>query len=117
MVDPRIMDAYFAGLIDGEGHIALSKKSPTSFRPVVVVEMTCEKTIRALHTHFGVGTVRFVPRRKEHHKDQWKWRTVCNGAREVLSRIRPFLITKAVAADVVLNHVGMFRRKKPKDEA
>jgi hypothetical protein len=117
MLDPRLMDAYFAGLIDGEAHITLTQRSPTSFRPVVVVEMTCEKTIRALHTHFGVGTVRFLPRRKEHHKDQWQWRTLYTGAREVLRRVRPFLITKAVDADVVISHVGVGRGRRLKSEA
>lgn len=117
MIGQRLRDAYFAGLLDGEAHIALTRKFPNSFCPTVAVEMTCEKTIRALHLHFGVGTVQFVPRRKEHYKDQWKWRTVYNGAREVMSRVRPFLITKAIDADKIIHHIGVGRGNRAKSEA
>jgi len=104
-VDEMILkDAYFAGLIDGEGHVKLTQKRPNSLRPMVTVEMTCERTVMAIYQHFGVGTVRAIPRRKPHHKDQWQWRTVYNGALSVLRRTRPFLITKADDADRVLTY-------------
>lgn len=100
-----LRDAYFAGLIDGEGYISMKSKGiGKSKRPAIEVKMTCEETIRALHKHFGVGNVRFVPSPPNHPtwKNQWKWYATSLAAEAAISRISPYLITKREAALFVL---------------
>ena len=99
-----LMDAYFAGLIDGEGYIAIAKKDAKTLREKVSVKMTCEKTVRSLHDHFGVGAIAFKPRQNPKWQNQWEWYCVCRSAYVVLDRIRPYMIAKADAADVVIQH-------------
>ncbi|MGB3653675.1 MAG: hypothetical protein WBA41_21005, partial [Rivularia sp. (in: cyanobacteria)] len=85
-----LIDAYCAGLIDGEGYIAVAKKDAKTLREKVSVKMTCEKTVRFLHHHFGVGAVRLVPRQNPKWQNQWEWYCVCESARFVINRIRPY---------------------------
>lgn len=101
-------DAYFAGLIDGEGSIGLMRKGG-GLRQRVKVNMTHEETVLALQRHFQIGTVRPRKRGKPHHKDQWVWTVYYYDARAVLTRILPFLITKRDDAEKVLQYVP----KKP----
>lgn len=98
----EIKDAYFAGLIDGEGHISIHSRGAnrTKGRPIIVVAMTCERTINAIRDHFGVGTVR-PAKVKEGCKPQWRWRVSYKNARIVADRIRPYLITKEEALQKV----------------
>ena len=98
----KLLDAYFAGLIDGEGTIDVyDHKGGTKRRPVVKVNMACEATIRRIQEHFG-GSV--MPKKvyREHYKPQWHWIVTHSRAIYVASRIRPYMITKAALADKVL---------------
>lgn len=95
----RIKDAYFAGLIDGEGHIGFTSCGG-NFQPTIQVKMTCEKAIRALHEYFG-GSVQMRKPDKPHHKPQFTWRVRYSAAAPVIARVRPYLLTKQDAADVV----------------
>jgi hypothetical protein len=97
----EILNAYFAGLIDGEGNLNVYPACKgTKLRPVVKVNMTCEKTINRLQAHFG-GSVckKKVP---EGRKPQWHWCVTYHKAIAVVQKIRPYLITKAESADRVL---------------
>lgn len=93
-MDKLLLDAYFAGLIDGEGNVAIYKLSGGNVRPVIKVDMTCEATINALHAHFGgyKGTKKIKD--NPTHKPQWRWEVTFAKAIEVAKRIEPFLITK-----------------------
>ena len=98
-----LLDAYFAGLIDGEGTVAVFPyKNGTLRRSVIKVDMTCEKTIRALHAHFGgyIGSKKIES--LKNRKPQWRWEVTFSKAKEVAKRIRPYLITKANGADDVI---------------
>jgi hypothetical protein len=114
MTNPDLRDAYFAGLIDGEGYIHLAPKRG-SFRQHVKVNMTCEKTVLAIRDHFKVGKVRPRKKEKPHHKDQWLWQVYYYDARMVLTRILPFLITKRGDAEKVLEYVPR-RRGGPRKQ-
>jgi LAGLIDADG DNA endonuclease family protein len=96
--------AYFAGLIDGEGHIGIYKPKTENgnYRKIrIKVNMTSEETVMALKEFFGG----FVLMRKAVSgcKQQWEWRVDCKKARGVLELIRPWLITKASKADEALS--------------
>jgi hypothetical protein len=101
-VDRVLRDAYFAGLIDGEGNIgshSAGRRNPVTgehqVKPIIQVKMTCEKTIRALHEHFGVGHVVYQDGDQPGWKPSWRWRATTLSARKVAEVIRPYLITKA----------------------
>lgn len=106
----ELLNAYFAGLIDGEGTVSVFPyKNGTLLRPVIKVDMTCEKTILALQQHFGgyVGSkkIELLSNRKK----QWRWEVTFTKAKEVAIKIRPYLITKAAGADDVIAHVSKSR--------
>lgn len=98
-------NAYFAGLIDGEGCLFLEKRSGSragQVRPTIEVGMTCKLTIEALRAAFG-GNITFKAA-KGTRKDQWRWRVQDRRAREVLAYIYPHMITKREDADLLLAH-------------
>lgn len=100
-METKTLDAYFAGLIDGEGTVDVyPHKQGSKLRPVVKLNMTCEKTVRAVAAHFGgsVMTKKVAPG----HKPQWHWIVTFNRAILVAARIRPYMITKAENADRIL---------------
>jgi len=100
-MNKNLLNAYFAGLIDGEGTVAVfPHKGGTLVRPVIKVDMTCEKTIRALHAHFGGYCA--VKKTDKKNKPQWRWEVTFQKARNVALEIRPYLITKADGADAVI---------------
>ena len=98
----QIRDAYFAGIIDGEGFIGFSSNGKIK-RPVVQVRMTCEKTINAIREHFECGNISAMPPEKSHYKPSWMWRATNISSVIVLKRVAPYLITKLDAANFVLN--------------
>lgn len=109
-METNIRDAYFAGLIDGEGYIGFAKKGLNGRRPIISVNMTCEKTLLAIQSHFGVGTVRPKPKRPP-ERMQWIWRVYYFDALAVAQRIGPYLITKADNVSALLSYTP--KRKSP----
>jgi hypothetical protein len=98
----KLKDAYFAGLIDGEGCIRMDRLvSEHRETPCVEVKMTCRKTIEALRDHFGFGTIFERKPEKPHYKPQWRWRVRNKSAALVLQRVLPYLITKRREAEAV----------------
>jgi hypothetical protein len=99
-VERVLRDAYFAGLIDGEGNIAVQRQGKNGYmRPIIEVKMTCETTILALRTHFGMGHITWQPGDQVGWKPSWRWRVTTRSARLVAEVIRPYLITKADALE------------------
>lgn len=105
----KSLDAYFAGLLDGEGYIAIAKKDAKYYRQKISMKMTCKQTVDAIHAHFGVGAVRFVPRQNPKWKDQWEWYCTYDNARMVAERILPFSITKRIDIQRLLEHKSIKR--------
>ena len=113
----ELRDSYFAGLIDGEGCIGLHSHGAKKHRRITIgVAMTCEKTVRALHAHFGVGGVALIKSANPKWKDQWRWRTSARVAREVLEVIRPYLITKAELVESLPQKKGCVLQPKMSPE-
>lgn len=91
--------AYFAGLIDGEGNLgSYSSGANRRVRVEISVKMTCETTIKALQSHFGVGNIRLREPQNKNWKPQWAWRVSDKSAIFVIELILPFLITKKTSA-------------------
>jgi len=106
----EIVNAYFAGLIDGEGTIGIYRFASGQVRPIVKVDMTSEKTITALHNYFG--GYKGVKKVKEGNKPQWHWECTYTRAVEVCRQIHPYLIEKADRAEEVLKFIPNARGRK-----
>lgn len=102
MMNDKLLNAYFAGLIDGEGCVNIYTYKSGAIRPVIKVNMTCEKTIKALHDYFGGHTGKRKTEPLPNRKQQWYWGVTYQQAITVCKLIRPYLITKADAADKIL---------------
>jgi hypothetical protein len=89
------LEAYFAGLLDGEGCFQLEKRPsrPGGVRPTIEMNMTCEKTIRALNDRFP-GRITTRTPRNANWQPQWRWKVQDKSARAVVKAIRPYVITK-----------------------
>ena len=84
-------EAYFAGIIDGEGCIAYEKTKPGYAIPSISVEMTDKDVITRLKDFFGKGSVVFIKPRQKHHKDTWRWRIRGKGAVDIYFKIYNYL--------------------------
>lgn len=114
MKKDRYLDAYFAGLLDGEGTIEVYPYlGGKTVRPVIKLNMTCQKTMQRLAAHFG-GSV-MTKKVYKGNKPQWHWIATFNKAIYVAQRIRPYLITKSENADRILactpKYVSQFSKK------
>ena len=97
--------AWLAGIIDGEGCITITRQAPGtdrrknwSYRLYVKVTMGHEPTVRRIATLVGCGAVTTWKPLK--HNRSWTWWAASREALAVLTRIRPYLITKAEEADI-----------------
>lgn len=108
--------AYFAGLIDGEGHIGLARQRRTDrdgrirFIPRIMVKMLSkeanERVLVEMREIFGGSLYLQQPYefegRKTHKKQvAWEIRNVL--AVDVLKRIQPYLRIKRKHADLIIN--------------
>ena len=98
--------AYFAGIIDGEGHIGCQIYSGKR-RPVLQLQMTCKKTVSMFADYFGM-TMRELNSPSHQrgyargYKQIYHTRCECHYAYAVVKKLRPYLVTKTDAADEVL---------------
>ena len=87
-------EAYFSGIIDGEGWISYEKasKPKSDYRiPTIGVEMTDEDVIRKLHAFFKSGTVISMKKRAEHHRQSWRWKARGKAAVAIFFKIYNYL--------------------------
>lgn len=100
-MERMLLNAYFAGLIDGEGTVNVyPHKNGLKQRPVIKVDMTSEKAVSALHRQFG-GT--FMKKKVYNgNKPQFRWEVTFHKAVDVAREIRPYLIEKAELADKII---------------
>lgn len=102
--------AYLAGIIDGEGHIALHHHSQRkkSGHPGYVIHVTVINTSPTLkkwfETHMSQNATFFITHRENHTKwrDCWHW--TMNGSQQCmvfLREISPYLIIKKKQAELL----------------
>lgn len=102
----EVLDAYVAGLIDGEGTITLSHNNRCdAFRtPVVSMTSTTKELIDVVHSEYG-GSVRAHKTYRTQHNDSFIWSVRHDRALAMLSRISPYLRVpeKVYRADLILD--------------
>ena len=91
-----LRDAYYAGIIDGDGTVGMhSKGRNCGKRLVIEIKMTNEAIVRGAQAHFGAGHISTMGGLSPlSRKPQWRWRVTGASARRVLGRINSFLIEK-----------------------
>tara|TARA_R100001015_G_C4581706_1_gene138133 strand:+ start:533 stop:997 length:465 start_codon:yes stop_codon:yes gene_type:complete len=85
------LEAYFAGIIDGEGYISYEKTKKDYSIPSVSVEMTDKDVIDRIHEFFNTGSVVYIKPRQEHHLDSWRWRARGKAAVNIYFKIYNYL--------------------------
>ena len=115
-------DAYFAGIIDGEGWIGIAKQGrigsryrpgSTYFRATVQVNMVTPGIPKALQERFG-GAFREKAPRKHCHKKQYTWAVVCDDAEQCLKALLPYLTLKVEQAKLALKLRDFQREREVK---
>jgi hypothetical protein len=89
--EPSNLEAYFAGIIDGEGCISYEKTKKDYCIPSISVEMTDKDVIYKMHQFFGKGSVVFIKPRQKHHKNAWRWRIRGKGAVDIYFKIYNYM--------------------------
>lgn len=110
-----MLDAYFAGLFDGEGTMGIyatgnGKDDGVYWSPKLAIHGTYRPMIIAIHEHFGVGQFSAAKRNPGHHlggKPQWLWQVHSKAKIAfVLKRILPYLMEKKDQAITMLAYCG-----------
>lgn len=87
------VNAYIAGIIDGEGSILLSRsRAKDHYRhPVVSVSSTTLGLLEFLKQHYG-GHISSHKTYQDHHKKSWSWKIGYSSAIEILINILPYML-------------------------
>jgi hypothetical protein len=108
--------AWAAGVIDGEGCISLTRRSPQTsrqvncnYRLILKVTMCHKPTIARLRKIFGCGTLHKQKAQQSYWTDSWVWFCNATDAGACLRLLREFLLTKAKEADVALQFLALPR--------
>lgn len=100
--------AYAAGVLDGEGCIKINPRGQGSRGRVLRVEIvnTNRKLIDWMHERFG-GSIQVRVPKNPKHKTLYVHNLACRDAAALLKLVRPYLIIKAVEADVEIILQGL----------
>lgn len=92
---------YLAGLLDGEGHIAIQNKKHPCGR--IEIKMTDPAPLQWCLSKFG-GNLNGPHPKGDGHKDSFTWNTAqADTVARILAQVRPHLKVKGSAADSVLD--------------
>lgn len=102
--------AYYAGYVDGEGCITLSKNkgsnkwhtTPIFYYLEVMVANTHPETLFDLKRDFG-GSI-YGDRRRSPNKTVYRWRIICSKALIFLETILPYLRQKRKQAELMIEY-------------
>jgi hypothetical protein len=115
-LDQRTL-AYVAGIVDGEGCIAIrrckasgSRKTP-AHSAIVTVGNTSRKLIEYLVGLYGFGTVTYRAPTKE-RRGSYLWTVESKKARTVIAPLRDFLVIKREQAALLIEFVDGFESFK-----
>lgn len=106
MLRGKVLLAYVAGIIDGEGCIGIktngSQKTGAKFVIRVSIGHTSEWLISMIHMQFG-GSLYLKYAGSEHHKPAWGWELSSRKAESFLKLILPYLQIKRPQAELALS--------------
>jgi len=100
----ELLDAYAAGLIDGEGTITLSRNHRGKMRcPVISMTSTTREVLEFMQSRYG-GSIRAQRTYDANHSRAYIWSAQYDRAMGAIGRIRPYLLVpeKIRRADLIL---------------
>ena len=115
-------EAYYAGIIDGEGCISYETTKRTKNVkyqiPSMSVEMSDLDVVQNIHSFFKCGSVFTIKPRQSHHKFTYRWRVRGKAAINIFFKIYNFLsLRRKNKIDMVLkmyidnqNHNEKYRK-------
>lgn len=109
------VDAWLAGLIDGEGSIMLVRRKSGHWRPVVSIANTDLRLMEALQERIGGGRVymhRLQPQHN-HKRTSYTWRMTSAEMRIWLPRAMPWLVCKREQAELLLEALEIKAGQRP----
>lgn len=102
--------AYIAGIVDGEGHIAMRVDHGKYRSPILTVTNTNKPLLDFLQSKYG-GSMCALKVRSPKHNQAWSWRVSSKAAYTMIKDIRPHLIVKRAKA---LEVIAYYKNKKNK---
>jgi hypothetical protein len=112
--------AYFAGIIDGEGTISVSKNHNSGYNGYSVVFRvynTNKEVLNWIKNKTNMDGVKLSPVSKgsstwnrPNIKPLWKWQTHANGMREILPLVIPYMIIKKRIAELTLEFLSLSKQ-------
>jgi hypothetical protein len=96
----EIERAYAAGMVDGEGHIALTPYKAT-YLPIANVTNTDPRIVDWLDQRWSGGSHTLHEPSNRNHKVRHNWRLSGRRAYTFLKEIQPYLVLKAAQAELV----------------
>jgi hypothetical protein len=109
--------SYVAGIVDGEGCIAIRRCKPTGstkstrYVAIVTVGNTSRNLIEYLVGLYGFGCVTYRAPTKV-RRGSYLWTVESKNARDVISPLRDYLLIKREQADVLVEFVNGFESFK-----
>ena len=100
--------SYLAGLMDGEGTIALDTNGSIS----ITITNTFYDLIEWCANITGFGTISNVKNTSDKHKLAYTWRIDIGNVELFLRMIQPYLIIKRDQADLMLTYIANYVRQK-----
>lgn len=104
----EVQKAYWAGILDGEGHISLTQRnSRRTTNPLIILKMTCPETIKKFSETFNLNFKtknRETPSFKEHWKTQFFCSAEGHKAAYICEALLPYFITKKEISLILANY-------------
>lgn len=110
----QINNAYLAGLVDGEGCLAVRTRAGGYTQVSVEICMTSKKVLDWVKENFG-GTVYRALEARENRRQPWHWKiNKATTSMQICERIRPFLNLKwpEATAIIILGKLRSLKRWK-----
>ena len=113
---------YVAGLMDGEGCIAIRRRDDrpkprnqrVSYALVVQISMTHERVIHELHQSMGGAMSEIKWHRRMNNRPAYQWRLYSNACAEFLEKCLPYLIVKREETLLAISfqkHLNEYKKK------
>ena len=105
--------AWVAGILDGEGCIAIDKAKISGHKDygglIVTVCMTSQDTVVRLQEITHVGSIRPRKDKRTTRKRTYQWRAYSREAAALLHHCFPFLVTKRPQASLALQYAEIMK--------
>jgi len=107
------LQAYFAGLFDGEGSVGIYSNSNErpSTRAVVTVKMTDGSSVALMQKEYPEGVFKYVPKSNPKHNPTMDFILYDYAAYRFLKEIKPFVLVKWEQVKVALSYLVHKRRE------